>query len=332
MQPNSQISRRLRLRDLHYLLTVVQTGSMAKAATLLSVSQPVISKVIADMEHALGARMLDRSPRGVEPTIYGRQLLASSFAIFDELRHGVIEVEHMLDNAGGELSIGSNEASTLGIVPSAINELRRRHPRVFVQVVLVNTPAEQRQELLRRTIEMSIGRIWRDAPDPQIESEILFDEQFVVVVGPHNPWKQRGRVELSELVDRPWILPPIQNLSGQLVADIFRRKGLEAPASRVRTSSIQLTQRLLEAGSFLTMLPTSVLPALTACSDLRALPVPLPDLAAPIGIMKLKGRKLSPVAQIFIDAAHAAARAIPVSEPGSIAYSPTLPVSSLNRF
>lgn len=71
----SQIGRRLRLRDLHVFQMVAQHRSMAKAAVQLSVSQPAISEVIADLEHALGVRLLDRSPHGVEPTMYGNALL-----------------------------------------------------------------------------------------------------------------------------------------------------------------------------------------------------------------------------------------------------------------
>lgn len=62
----SQIGRRLKMRDLHVFFTVAQHGSMAKAATLLGVSPPTVSEVIADLEHGLGVRLLDRSPQGVE--------------------------------------------------------------------------------------------------------------------------------------------------------------------------------------------------------------------------------------------------------------------------
>jgi DNA-binding transcriptional LysR family regulator len=71
----SQIGRRLRLRDLHVFSTVIQRGSMAKAARQLGVSQPAVSEVIADLEHALGVRLVDRSAQGVTATIYGNALL-----------------------------------------------------------------------------------------------------------------------------------------------------------------------------------------------------------------------------------------------------------------
>ena len=71
MQWHERIGRRLKLRDLHILLAVVQHGSMAKAATALAISQPAVSKAIADMEHTFGLRLLDRTPQGVEATTYG---------------------------------------------------------------------------------------------------------------------------------------------------------------------------------------------------------------------------------------------------------------------
>lgn len=78
-----RIGRRLRLRDLHILSAVVESGSMAKAAAHLRVTQPAVSKAIGDLEAAVGARLLDRSPHGVEPTVYGRALLKCELAVFD---------------------------------------------------------------------------------------------------------------------------------------------------------------------------------------------------------------------------------------------------------
>ena len=74
---DDHIGRRLRLRDLRVFFAVVQSGSLSKAAAQLRVSHPAVSQVIADLEHALGARLFDRSSRGVEPTIYGRSSCAA---------------------------------------------------------------------------------------------------------------------------------------------------------------------------------------------------------------------------------------------------------------
>jgi DNA-binding transcriptional LysR family regulator len=101
-----RIGRRVTLRDLHILLEVSQRGSMAKAAAHLAVSQPAVSKAIADLERAVGARLLDRGPGGIEPTPYGRVLVKRALAVFDELRQGVNELEFLADPTTGEVRIG----------------------------------------------------------------------------------------------------------------------------------------------------------------------------------------------------------------------------------
>src|SRR5205807_2842567 len=110
MQWVDRVGNRLKLRDLHILLTVVQRGSMAKAAAELAISQPAVSKAIADMEHTLGLRLLDRGRNGIEPTAYGRALVQRGLAIFDELKQGVEELEFLADPTKGKLSIGSTES------------------------------------------------------------------------------------------------------------------------------------------------------------------------------------------------------------------------------
>ena len=91
----SQIGRRLKLRDLHAFFTAAQRGSMSKAAQQLGVSQPAVSEAIADLEQALGVRLLDRGPHGVEPTMYGGALLRRSAAVFDELKQSIRDIEHL---------------------------------------------------------------------------------------------------------------------------------------------------------------------------------------------------------------------------------------------
>src|SRR5205823_8518800 len=103
MQWADRVGRRLKLRDLHILLVVVQRGSMAKAAAELAISQPGVSRAIADMEHSLGLRLLDRGRDGIEPTVYGRALVKRGVTIFDELKQGLEELEFLADPTIGQL-------------------------------------------------------------------------------------------------------------------------------------------------------------------------------------------------------------------------------------
>src|SRR6266513_324278 len=125
-----QISRRLKLRQLSVLAAVAQCGSMVKAAELLAITQPVVSKAIADLENTLRVRLLDRGPKGVEPTLYGRALLKRSVAIFNDLRTSVSELEFLSDPTAGELRIGATEGLGSGLIPVLIHRLARQYSRL----------------------------------------------------------------------------------------------------------------------------------------------------------------------------------------------------------
>src|SRR5215469_15392210 len=100
---DDRIGRRLRLRDLDVLRAAARLGSLGKAAKELAISQPAVSKAIKDLERLLGARLLERSPTGVAPTIYGEVLLNRSVAVFDELRQTVSEIDSLGDPTTGEV-------------------------------------------------------------------------------------------------------------------------------------------------------------------------------------------------------------------------------------
>src|SRR5262245_4802953 len=132
MNNSDRVERRLKLHDLRVLMTVIQAGSMLKAAQRLNTSQPAVSRSIAELEHALGVRLLDRSRQGVEPTTYGRALLDCGTAVFDELRQGVKNIEFLSDPAEGELRIGAGLPAFAGVITATISRLRREHPRIHI--------------------------------------------------------------------------------------------------------------------------------------------------------------------------------------------------------
>jgi DNA-binding transcriptional LysR family regulator len=179
MQWSDRVGRRLKLRDLHILLTVARSGSMGKAAIDLSISQPSISKAIADVEHAVGIRLLDRGPQGIEPTICGRALLKCGTAVFDELRQGVEELEFLTDPGSGELHLGCTETMAAGFVSAVSDRVSRQHPRVNFHLVPGDSITLVNRELRQRTIDLAIGPIFRLNLDRDISAEILFDDQFV---------------------------------------------------------------------------------------------------------------------------------------------------------
>ena len=170
MRWNDRIGRRIKLSDLHILLAVAQTGSMAKAASALAVSHPVVSRSISDLEHTLGVRLLERNPRGVELTEYGRAMLNRSHAAFDELRQGVKDIEFLSDPTVGEVRIGTTPPLAASFVFAVIDRLSRRYPRIVFRVVAEGAnQATQRQNLnerARRSADLPKGcrPLWTNRP------------------------------------------------------------------------------------------------------------------------------------------------------------------------
>src|SRR5260370_30862913 len=121
VQWDERIGRRLKLRDLHILLAVVEHGSMGKAASALAISQPAVSKAIADMEYTLGLRLLDRARHGMEPTTYGRALISRGATVFDELRQAVEALKFLADPTAGEFCVWVSKAMAARVLPDFLH-------------------------------------------------------------------------------------------------------------------------------------------------------------------------------------------------------------------
>jgi DNA-binding transcriptional LysR family regulator len=305
-QWESRIGRRLRLRDLHILSAVVQWGSMAKAAAQLAMSQPAVSESIANLESALGVRLLDRSARGTEATIYAQALLKRGHVVFDELRQGIRDIEFLVDPTAGEVRIASGETFDAGLLPAAIERLSRQHPQIVVRVIQANNSIEFR-ELRDRQVDLMLARIPRSFLADDVAVEILFDDPNRVVAGARSRWARRSKVALADLVDEPWIFSPNQAISA-LIEEAFKVRGLKVPRERVSAASILLRNHLLAGGRYLTMLPDSVLRYNAKHWSLKALPVDLAVKPRSVAIVTLKNRTVSPVVELFVEHLRAVAK------------------------
>jgi DNA-binding transcriptional LysR family regulator len=301
MTLHDRVSHRLKLRDLRLLLAVAEWGSMAKAAAHLNLTQSGVSKAIAELEHTFGIRLFDRTAQGAEPTLYGRALLKGGVAVFDELRQSVNAIEHLADPTTGELRVGCTEPMAWGIVPLVIDRLVRQHPRFFFHVTQSDPASLRYRDLQERKIEVAIGRIIGLIPDDTIDTEILYQEKIFVVAGSQSRWTGRRKIKLAELVNEPWTLPTPDGFARSLLEEAFHSDGLPPPRVNAVSFSIPLHNALLASGNFLGVLPRSLMQFSAKLVSFKVLPVDLPVRPGPVGIMTLKNRTPSPVAQLFIE-------------------------------
>jgi DNA-binding transcriptional LysR family regulator len=311
MDWTDRIGRRVRLRDLHIVLAVAECGSMAKASAHLAISHPVVSKTISDLEQTLGVQLFDRSAKGVELTSYGRALLKCGVTVFDEMRQGLKQIEFLSNPDSGQLAIGCTEIAVAGVLPGITQKFLQKNPGVKLNMALTDTALLQFNELRERHIELQIGRMPRSLPDNELMAEALFDEPFIAVAGVKSAWARRPRIKLADLVGAPWILPPYDSVPGTLIAEIFHAAGLEPPHPSVSTLSIELTSTLVGSGGFVGLLPRSVVQSSSKRAGLKSLPVRFEDPHIAVGIVTVRNRTLSPLAQRFIDCAKEVTSSIP---------------------
>jgi len=308
MLMSDRIGRRLKLQDLNVFIAVVQAGSMRKAAERLNTVQPAISRSIGELERAFGVRLLDRRRQGIEPTEYGRALLACGLAVFDDLRQGVKTIESLVDPTVGEVRVGCNATLAASFVSVVVDRLARRYPRIVFRVVTAYVETLYR-ELAERSVDLLIARRSGSIADERLNFEFLFGDSFSFVVGARNPLARRRRIELAELANEPWVLPaPPERVIESAAKEAFRASGLDYPRTTVFTASPELRMSLLATGRFVSIVPDCILRFSARSLELKALHVKQSLSSMPVGIVTLKNRTLSPVAQLFIDSAREVAK------------------------
>src|SRR5580698_7126170 len=296
-----RIGRRVKLRDLHIALAVAQAGSMTRAAYELSVSYPVVSKTISELERTLGVKLFDRSVSGVEPTHYGRALLKSGAAVFDEMRRGLQQIDFIKQPDAGDLRIGSSIVVDAGLLPAILERFSRDFPRAVLHVMHEDIATQQYDNLRDRDVELVLGRLPATMNEPDLIAEPLFDEPNVVVAGADNGWAKRRSLTLADLMGEPWVLAQPGSLARSLQDQAFRMNGLEPPPATALTVSLHLYMRLIETGRWLGLAPASVMRFGGRQMRIKALKVKLLSPPSPVGFIVVRNRTLTPLAERFID-------------------------------
>jgi DNA-binding transcriptional LysR family regulator len=301
MKWTDRIGRRVKLRDLHIALAVAEAGSMTRAAEELAVSYPVVSKTISELEHTLGVKLFDRSISGVEPTHYGRALLKSGVAVFDEMRKGLQQIEFIKQPDEGQLRISSAIVTDAGLLSAIIQRFSHEFRRAVLHVLHEDIAIQHYDNLRNRMAELRFGRLPTTITEPDLVAETLFDESLVVVAGSDSHWAKHRNLTLADLIGEPWVLAQPGSLARSLHEEVFRRSGVEVPSAKVLTVSLHLQLRLIETGRWLSLIPASVMRFGRKQMHIKVLPIKVLAPPAPIGFVRVKDRTLTPLAERFIE-------------------------------
>jgi DNA-binding transcriptional LysR family regulator len=301
MRALPNVMRRLRLRHLNVLLAVVRCRSIRKAAGEMSLTQPAVSKTLSELEALLGVPLFDRSAAGVEPTVYGLALARRAAAALDELGQGLADLSFLADPSRGELRVGASEGLAAGLLPAVAAKLLARHPGIVLNVVTAESLFVYLRELRERNIELALSRVPADFAESDMSVDAIDAEPLVVVSGVNHPLARRRKLALADLANERWILPPAGTAMAAVIERLFADARVALPQACVVTMSIHMRLHLMNSSHIVTTLPQSMLRHNPLRGSFKVLPVALPQSLGQIGVVRLKDRALSPVAERFLE-------------------------------
>jgi DNA-binding transcriptional LysR family regulator len=217
----------------------------------------------------------------------------------------VQEIEFLADPNAAELRVGFSEVPAAGLVPAALNELSKRYPRLSVRTEQGNAVTVL-DTLRARRCELAVIRPL--VMEPDLSAEPICHEQLFVVVGAGSRWAGRRHVNLVDLMDEPWILAQAEMQPGGPAFEAFRAVGAALPRVVVASEALNLRHGLLATDRFVTFIPGSAVHYGSLRTPIRVLPIEAPRWRLPLCVVTLKGRLLSPIAQLFIGCLHELAK------------------------
>lgn len=289
----------LKTRQLVLLVELGRHGSILHAAAAAHLTQPAASKLLADLEHALGVKLFERLPRGVAPTWYGEVMIRRAGAALAELDAGHQEVMELLSGLSGRVSVGAVLTPSTTLLPAAITRLKARQPRVHV-AVSVDTSKILIQHLQSGELDLVIGRVLDSESAAQLSFEPLTDEPHSLVVRAGHPLAGRNDLTLPEIARQGWILPPAGSILRDRLTALFLSAGLDQPQETVETLSLPVVTSLLGQSDLVSALPRELVKPYLQVGLLTVLNFDLGLRMDAYGIVMRRGHQLSPGAELML--------------------------------
>ena len=289
----------LKTRHLVLLVELGRHGSILHAAAAANLTQPAASKLLGELEYALGVQLFERLPRGVTPNWYGQVLVRRAGAALAEMDAAHHEVMELLSGLRGRVDIGAVLTPSVSLVPAAVNLLKARQPRVLVSVS-VDTSKLLVQRLRIGELDLVIGRILEHDDAAELTFEPITDEPHCLIARVGHPLAGRTDLTLAELVLQGWILPPAGSILRDRLTALLLADGVEPPAEIVETMALPAIPALLAGSDMIVALPRESVAPYLQTGLLTLLPFDLGLRMDMYGIITRRRHQLSPGAEAML--------------------------------
>jgi DNA-binding transcriptional LysR family regulator len=287
----------LKVRHLRLIVAIDTYRSLTQVADVSHVTVPAVSKSLAELERGLGLTLFSRSVHGLVPTPYGECLIRHARAMLTVLSQARDELKAMSAGIEGKLHIGMLPASASVLLPKAVSLLKQRSPRTNVMVI-EGTKESLLSELWQGRLDLVVGRL----PPPDTLSSFadqeLLEEPVMLVVGKQHPLARKKAVQWSDLRPYPWILPPPGSILRAPLEQVLRANDVPISNNYIETLSVHIVREHLQVSDFIAVMGGTFIG--DTAHALHALPLSLPRLLRPVGVLWNRNRKLTPRAKLMI--------------------------------
>jgi LysR family pca operon transcriptional activator len=292
------LDQRLKLHHLRAVEAILAQRSILKAAAVIGVSQPALTKTLREMEDILQQRLFDRLPRGVRPTAAGNLLAESARRILAELRRLDEMLDHIADPEGGIVALGTLPVAATAVLPGALTRLKRDHPGITVRLQQGRTE-ELLPMLAAGEIDLIVGRLYAPATPDGFPREPLWEEPISILARADHPVFSQRNPTLAELRRYDLVLPTVSQRVGQEIETLLEMLALQPNAS-LRSSSYGFIREMLHATDMISVMPRLMMVGDLLRGTLRVVPLPIPAPPRPAGLILSRDRPLPPAGEVFV--------------------------------
>lgn len=285
----------MELANLAAFLAVADAGGFSAAAAALHLTQPAVSKRIAQLESELDARLFDRVGRQVLLTEAGQLLLPRARQLLgdaNDARRALRELEHGI---GGSLRLVSSHHIGLHRLPPLLRKFNARYPQVALELRFMDSE-QAWHEVLHARAELALTTL--GPATPPLQARVIWDDPLCFVAAPTHPLALRKKLGLADLAAHPAVLPEPQTFTHRIVAAAFQQRAL-ALQLRMTSNFMETLKMLTSVGLAWSVLPQSMLD-----KSVRVLPVTGVRLSRQLGCISHRGRTPSRAAQAFTALLH----------------------------
>lgn len=307
MHPGELLSSQIKLRHMIVASTIAQRGSIREASEALHLTQPAMSRTLAETERILGIRLFDRVPKGMTITEDGAALIARMQLVISEVGALLRHASEITEGGRGEVRVGTLLAGTADILPSALFEITSEYPDISVAVI-EGTPDRLHEQLMSGQLDLAVGRVLPLASMPGVDVEPLYDDRVHVVCAPSHR-RSRHHGALADLIDESWILPPRDTSLRQQIESAFVRECGRTLSRVVECVAPVPLRALVLRGEHLAVVPSGVFADDLERNVLVSLEMNIEGTEVPVGVITRSRSELPPSVVVLMEALRGAARA-----------------------